>query len=178
MNDGAGNDSAMRYIIRLDYAKTRGWNVRFFLKGRKGFFKTKLFSDGKFGGKEEALIAAKAWRDEQEVELKIHRYKRTDAPKAQIVNARNRSLATGIYLQYRKKDGQDHYANWEMVTMINGSVVTKTFSISRHGYQGAWKKALASRIKLTGQPVNATEPPEPDDRLKVWAKEHGIDLEF
>ena len=54
----------LHHITRLDYERTHAWWVRF-QRGPKGKRKTasKMFSDGKWGGKRKALAAALAWRD-------------------------------------------------------------------------------------------------------------------
>ena len=53
---------SLKHITRLDYQKTHGWWVRI---RRKSNPCSKLFSDGVYGGRDKALEAATAWRDEQ-----------------------------------------------------------------------------------------------------------------
>lgn len=56
----------MLYITRLDYARTHAWWVRITAVNRKPgdprLADSKMFSDGKWGGKDKALRAAKQWR--------------------------------------------------------------------------------------------------------------------
>lgn len=54
-------------ITRLDYARTHAWWVRIYRKDPKlgRVCHSKVFSDGVWGGKAKALIAARQWRDEQ-----------------------------------------------------------------------------------------------------------------
>ena len=52
----------MKHITRFEYGNTRGWWVRI---RRKPNPCSKLFSDGKYGGKEQALEKAVAWREEK-----------------------------------------------------------------------------------------------------------------
>lgn len=51
----------MQYIVRFEFGSTLGWWVRI---QRSTFKHRKLFSDGVHGGKQKALIAAKAYRDQ------------------------------------------------------------------------------------------------------------------
>ena len=50
-----------RHIQRMDYQHVQGWWVRF--QRYQKIAKSKLFSDGKHGGKGKSLKAAIAWRD-------------------------------------------------------------------------------------------------------------------
>lgn len=60
----------LHHVTRLDYERTHAWWVRF-QRGPSGARRTasKMFSDGKWGGKKKALARALAWRDANE-----HRY--------------------------------------------------------------------------------------------------------
>lgn len=57
----------LHHITRLDYSKTHAWWVRF-QRGPSAERTTvsKMFSDGKWGGKNKALRAALSWRDAHE----------------------------------------------------------------------------------------------------------------
>lgn len=57
---GKQHSPALKNITRFDYRKTHGYWVRF--EGAAPI--TKLFSDGVYGGKRNALKAAQAFRDE------------------------------------------------------------------------------------------------------------------
>jgi hypothetical protein len=48
----------MAYIVRIDKSRTRAWQVRG--SGKRGYH-SKLFSDGKYGGKEPARAAAEVY---------------------------------------------------------------------------------------------------------------------
>jgi len=56
-------DPQWRGISRIDHKHTHGWFARVYLKDRRVL--NKLFSDKKYGGKEEALAHARQWRDAQ-----------------------------------------------------------------------------------------------------------------
>ena len=56
----------MKSISRFDYGRNRGWLVRVRWQGRTH---TKMFSDGIHGGRQAALEAATAWRDQTELDL-------------------------------------------------------------------------------------------------------------
>src|SRR5712692_229508 len=49
-----------RYITRIN-----GWNCWQFKFDRKEIYLSKVFSDGKYGGKRKALIAARQYRDKK-----------------------------------------------------------------------------------------------------------------
>ena len=76
---------SLKHITRLDYQKTHGWWVRI---RRKSNPSSKLFSDGVYGGRDEALKAAKAWRDE----------KLSSAPKqtTRTTESTSKSIKTGV----------------------------------------------------------------------------------
>jgi hypothetical protein len=53
-------------ITRFDYGKTHGWWVRFQRTDERGAKRltSKMFSDAVHGGKQRALRAASAWREQ------------------------------------------------------------------------------------------------------------------
>ena len=57
----------MAYIVRLEGNRTQGWQVRG--SGKRGYL-SKLFSDRRYGSKDKALIAARAYQQElKQIEL-------------------------------------------------------------------------------------------------------------
>ena len=56
-----------RGISRIDYKHTHGWFARIYLKGKR--VKSKLFSDGQYESREDALEKAREWRDRKKSEL-------------------------------------------------------------------------------------------------------------
>ena len=53
--------------IRIETGNTRGWQVRFYYqKNGETKYHSKLFSDGVYGGKDEAYDAAIEYRDENQ----------------------------------------------------------------------------------------------------------------
>ena len=59
------NEMQWKGISRVDHKHTHGWLTRIYKKNRTTI--TKLFSDRKCGGREEALAQARYWRDHYEV---------------------------------------------------------------------------------------------------------------
>lgn len=51
----------MAHIVRIDGTKSKGWQVRG--PGKRGYT-SKMFSDGKYGGREKALELAKGYKKE------------------------------------------------------------------------------------------------------------------
>lgn len=74
MADGALN-LGMRFITRIDHSRTHAWWVRFQQHGVLW-----MFSDGKFGGRAKAKVAAKAFRDQQAKALGVTGEKQRTAP--------------------------------------------------------------------------------------------------
>jgi hypothetical protein len=56
----------MAHIVRIDKRNTHAWQVRG--PGKRGYH-SRLFSDGKHGGREEALVAARAYLEELQAQL-------------------------------------------------------------------------------------------------------------
>lgn len=89
-----------RHITRLDYDRSHGWWVRFarIRHGKVVLVAQQQFSDGKYGGKQKALVAAVKWRDQQA--------KLVDPP-------RNARLPPGHgYVRRAVLDGRDVFEGW------------------------------------------------------------------
>lgn len=131
----------LRYISRMDYGNYLvGWWVR--ISQRKGGWVQKHFPDRRHGGKAKALIAAKAWRDEQTARLKLPEH---------IVHTNARSdkkqpkLPCGIFIVTHRKAGK-LYAQMVSVWQESEWVqARKTFSINKYGYDGALRLAKKAR---------------------------------
>jgi hypothetical protein len=169
-------DESMRFITRIDSKRAKGWTVRLYQKGDRSPLASKFFSDSKYLSMADALDAAKIWRDQQ---VKIHhldRYKHVDAPKAHFCNTRSKSGAVGVSLSFKSSSSGAIHAYWIAKTVIANDINIKHWSIHRHGYKGAWKKAVDYRLKITGQPVTENKPPSPEERIVEWAREYDINL--
>lgn len=153
-----------RNIQRMDYVRnnggqTRGWWVRV-KRGEKKF--SRLFSDSKFGGKENALLEARKYRDELEKEHGEIQNLGYQTSKS----SRNKSGLTGVYKGpkiTKRQSGKIYiYQNW-IATWIDhntGKRKNKAFGISKYGEAGALKLALKAReeaiAKMSGSEKDLT----------------------
>ena len=130
----------MRNIKRVREGKRHpGWTVHF----RRGEEHTKTFSDMEYGGKEAALRAATAYRDEQERQ----RLYMDKIEFSQILKSTNTSGVTGVrYVEIQGRHGQP-YRYWEAYWSFGGRRKTKMFKISEHGMEGAKQLAVDARRK-------------------------------
>ncbi|MBL6966637.1 MAG: hypothetical protein ISR60_08780 [Anaerolineales bacterium] len=133
-------------ITRMDYKKAVGWYVRIKFKGVEH---RKFFSDGAWGGYDDALESAIEWRDEKELEIGKPRTER------RIQSNPNNALGvTGIQRIWRKTgatypDGslKPNYTEVYYVTWCPNTRERKatTISIQKYGEKEAWRKAVALR---------------------------------
>lgn len=137
--------SGHKGISRIDCPerKTVGWYVRVRLKK---ITKSKFISDSKYGGKEAALDAAVACRNELEKEL--------GKPRTDWVivgeNPRNNSGVVGVRRATKKyvgKDGREYFnevyeVSWNAGREKRGRT---SVSIKKYGEKGAFRRACAIR---------------------------------
>lgn len=123
--------SSTRNIIRFDYARARGWCVRFNLKHYKV---TKFFSDSLHGSKAKALKAAKAFRD-------YH-----DRRKPELLKARPwsegrifRELRSWVTAQGERR----YYEAWTVWIRMPTRPASTNYSIDKWGPRKAKSKAEA-----------------------------------
>ena len=138
-----------RNISRIELVSTAGnlncgWEVRIMRRGKKV---EKFFSDNGYGGKTQALRAAKEYRDKLEATMKPY----TVAERAKKPSKRNSSGVVGVRKSYRKdiRDGYEYtYYCWvAQWTDGKGRRRTKSFSIDKFGDEKAFQKAVAARKK-------------------------------
>ncbi len=144
--------SGERNISRMEYAHTRGWWVRLYrtASGQKSCH-SKLFSDGKNGGKRAALRAARAWRDET-----IARLPKADKHSGRRVEPGHGYVRRAVRL--RRVTAQPVYVAWLRIE-YRGCKST-TYSVNVHGERGAremaerWlareRRALRARLRQRG----------------------------
>ena len=126
---------SLKHITRLDYQKTHGWWVRI---RRKSNPCSKLFSDGVYGGRDNALAAATAWRDD----------KLDSAPKQTIRTSESSSktVKTGVPgLCVSFVDGASgSLAHLQVSVQRHGKRTSTRYSISKWGLRAAlWKSCVA-----------------------------------
>ena len=130
-----GSRTPFKGVTRYQYKRARGWLARVTYRRRK---RSKLFSDGVWGGAAAALDAAIAWRDRTECVLGRPRSDR-------VVQGCVRG-ASGIQgVQIR-----DHYAlaHWSPEpNVIKRAVVM----FSQHGVARALRRAVAIRQREHAQ---------------------------
>ena len=129
-------------IIRIDSDSTHGWQVRVYRHGRTY---SRLFSDRKMGGKEEAYQAALAYRSELEEEVDQIP---APPPRRRLVQ-RNRNNSTGVvgisrtYKRDRRGVRHEVYAvSWNPEP---GVARGTSFSIKRYGEDTAFRLACKLR---------------------------------
>lgn len=111
------------------------WLV-FMRRNRKVF--QQRFTDSVFGGKAKALTAAKAWRDAVVAEHQPI----SKRARSEIVSSANTSGVPGVTLWKGSDAGPMH---WRARTMWNGRELSRVFSVSRYGYDGAFVLAVNER---------------------------------
>lgn len=126
---------SLKHITRLDYQKTHGWWVRI---RRKSNPSSKLFSDGVYGGRDKALEAAKAWRDE----------KLSSAPKqtTRTTESTSKSIKTGVpgLCVSFVEGASNNLAHLQVSVQRHGKRTSTRYSISKWGLRAAlWKSCVA-----------------------------------
>ncbi len=142
-----------RNISRIETQTSRGkisggWSVRIQRRNQKweGFF-----SDSTYGGKRNALAAAKKFRDETEATLRGFSVKELAANPS----VRNQSGVVGVRLhrEIKLRDGYEyHYWCW-VAQWIDGRGQRKTrsFSVHQYGDEEAYRLAVNARRKGVAQ---------------------------
>ena len=129
-------------VIRIDSDSTHGWQVRVY---RHGKTYSRLFSDRKHGGREEAFEAAVAYREELESEVAALP---EAAPRRRLIR-RNKNNSTGVvgisrtYKRDRRGIKHEVYAvSWNPEP---GVARGTSFSIKRYGEDTAFRLACELR---------------------------------
>lgn len=144
----------MRYITRMDYARTCGWWVRFYA-GTK-LLASKLFSDRKYGGDRKALQMAQDWRDSNESLWAAYK---PGHPVFTRKNRRNVTNAVGVALRIQpERKGRARFS-WAALWSEGGRQRTRSFGVVTHGYHRGYQLALDHRCKMLGVPTPNRRPP-------------------
>lgn len=135
-------------ISRIDANSTHGWFVRGY---RNGKTYSRLFSDRKCGGREEALEAARAFRDRLHNELG----QAPREPRARRVVYRDSRNSTGVLGVCRttKKGAKGRLSDCYSVSWRPEPGVQRctSFSIRKYGEKKAFQLAVAHRRKMLKQ---------------------------
>ena len=145
-----------------------GWWVRFYVERKR---LSQLFSDNKFGGKENALKAAQTYRDAMEREV---RPKQTEHM-PNVKTKRNRSGIVGVSRSKRTthRKGKKYISYVWQAEWIkpNGKRGIRRFSIKDHGEEEALKMAIEARTEGLNQRKKESVPvfiPPQNPNIKIW----------
>lgn len=126
-------------VSRIDSKNTHGWFVRVY---NRDVTHSKLFSDKKYGGREEALHLALEYRDELEAQV------RANSPGRRVVqrDKRNKSGVIGV-CRTRKRNRNGTYSECYSVSWSPEVNIKKcrTFSIQKYGEEEAFRLACELR---------------------------------
>ena len=125
---------SLKHITRLDHHKTHGWWVRI---RRKSNPCSKLFSDGVYGSKQNALNAAIVWRDER----LSHSPKQT----SRTIESSSKTVKTGVPgLCLSLINGVNcSLAHIQVSVQRNGKRTSTRYSVSKWGLRVAlWKSCV------------------------------------
>ena len=129
-------------ISRIETLKHNAWYVRIFYQGA---YVRKTFSDTIYGGKDNALVEAVAWRDEMEKQMGKPRTDRS---------VRKKNLAEDEYagihrrmLKAKNRKSKEYERDVYEITWSPepGKVSRTTVSVSKHGEEKALEMAKAIR---------------------------------
>lgn len=128
-------------IARVDAhaVRTHGWLVRL---QREGEAHARFFADSRHGGPEDALEAARAFRDAllDVLPTPCRRFR------AERVTIRNSSGVVGVCRVVREDGNGARYEFWQATwSPAPGTRKTAKFSIRRYGDEGAFELARAAR---------------------------------
>jgi hypothetical protein len=148
------------YITRLDYDRTHAWWVRIPTpKGKPGQLDTsKMFSDGLWGGRAKALVAAQRWRKAALKEFprpSDHRYRNTIQPGHGYIRFEMR-----LYHHRNPKKRRTRQPAWTgWLRVETGKAKSSNASIDRWGREQAYqrveqwlekeRRALAARLGIS-----------------------------
>ena len=153
----------MRYITRMDYARTLGWWVRIY--ARSAVVASKLFSDAKSGNADKALVAAKRWRNQQE-KLFAEAISETRTPKGQRkhrTDSRSVSRFIGVAPCVCWRGKRPYVQAWRCAWPTPKGQRYTRFSVAELGYEQAFRAAIAKRGQETGSAL-PEDLPVPTER--------------
>lgn len=158
-------------ISRIDSGSTHGWFVRGY---RNGKTHSKLFSDRKCGGKDQAYALAKAYRAELNSRLEEVA---KEPCKRRIVtsDARNKTGVLGVSLTVKKGPNGQKYECYSVSWRPKPGVQKCTsFSIKKYGKEEAFKLAVEHRRKMM-QEVHGGDFSSPSQPKQISPEPETID---
>lgn len=157
-------------VIRIDSESTHGWQVRVY---RHGKTYSKLFSDRKCGGMEEAFLEAEKYRSQLEDEVSAMP---ESEPRRRLIR-RNKNNSTGVigisrtYKMDRRGVKHEVYAvSWNPEPgMARGT----SFSIKKYGEDTAFK--MACRLRWQKMKEIYTERYEVPSYQELYKQKKAVD---
>lgn len=145
---------ALRHLTRLEYAdQSHGWLLRLTASAAASGDPFEMhFADGHFGGKEGSLCAAQAQRDALEDPRRKGCHLRATAASQQ------RGLPAGVRLVWTERPSGP-LVMWEAMWTEDKMHRRKRWSITAHGYRGAFFKALKQREEKSGLDLSGYDCP-------------------
>jgi len=139
---GTADDNYAIARIDLPRARTHGWQVRL---QRRGVKYGKYFGDGVYGGKKQAIEAARSWRDEL-----LKKMGAVEQARICTRSTRNRSGVVGVSKVTVVSNGT-RYEFWQATWSPEvGRRRCMKFSIRRYGDREAFRRAVIAREEATG----------------------------
>jgi hypothetical protein len=137
----------MKGISRIDSPRCHGWFVRVY-RGNKVF--SKLFSDGKYGGKAEARKLAAAFH--AKLEHKTPKYVPPPKPPFRLsgkVFNNNSTGINGVSATYTRVGGKKKVIHFSVHYKLEGAAHNKRFSVENFANEKtAFKEAKSFRLKM------------------------------
>lgn len=163
---GPDLEKLLRFVTRAHPSTMAGWRVWVTFNGVD--YGQTYFGDLKYGGQDEALLAALAYRDK--VIKKHHIPLRSYAGNGYCVqSSRSKTGVPGVTLSYCRR-GESVTVRWHVRYQDEGAQQHKSWSVRKYGYVGAWRLATQVRARVTGTQPPALPPPPPPWLLE-WAKD-------
>lgn len=173
------NEKDLTNITRIDQDPRpnknigqHGWWVRI---KRGGKTTQNFFNDSKFGGKEKCLEAAIIFRDAVKSQFLEHPNTEAILSGTRAKDRRNTSGVMGVNRTSYSYTSKGHIYQrlvWQAHWPIgNGKQKNKSFSIQKHGEEGAFQLALQARQEGLAMFERAVHPallPPDDKHKKVW----------
>ncbi len=149
------------FIVRCEGLKVCGWQVRIPAWHPQGPL-SKLFSDRLNGGRRQAKVAARKFRDD------VFATSSLCVPKTKTAHANHSTNSTGVigvsftarHTEGRPGQTSDQdtgYLYWTAYWSLAGKQQKRNFAVSKYGFIGAWEKAVALRQKKSGRIYSPSE---------------------
>lgn len=155
----------MHNITRLDYKNTHGWWVR--IKRRPEFY-SKLFSDGIWGGKEEALEEARNWRDDM-----LRQSPKCTIRSSELTSKGIKTGIAGLSLSFEKGQ-QGLLPHLQVSIQRDGKRIGRRYSISKWGMRAALWKACVEIAKYSVDKLTENTAPQSTQAhaVQLYSKAH------